>query len=323
MQFTLQPYCPALRPDWDALVEAARQGTFLFQRSFMDYHSARFADCSLLFYAGDRRVVAAFPACRMGDAEVVSHAGLTYGGLLTLPSVGAATVLDMYAALKAYYKQSGVSRLVVKPVPWIYHRYPAEEEQYALFRQGAVLSARAVSSVVDLSRPLPLSTLRRRCCRKAERTGLLSLQSTADHLPAYWQLLTETLAERHGVRPVHSLSEIQLLLSRHPSAIRLVTATKPVGDTMEVVAGCLLFLCPPTVHVQYIAAGAEGRSSGALDLLFARLIDHFAACQAEFRYFDFGISTEEGGLRLNEGLLFQKEGFGGRAVCYDAYTLVL
>ena len=36
MQFTLQPYCPALRPDWDALVEAARQCTFLFQRSFMD-----------------------------------------------------------------------------------------------------------------------------------------------------------------------------------------------------------------------------------------------------------------------------------------------
>ena len=36
-------------------------------------------------------------------------------------------------------------------------------------------------------------------------------------------------------------------------------------------------------------------------------------------YFDFGISTEDGGRVLNEGLIYQKEGFGGRAVCYDTY----
>ena len=37
--------------------------------------------------------------------------------------------------------------------------------------------------------------------------------------------------------------------------------------------------------------------------------------------FDFGISTEQGGRYLNEGLIFQKEGFGARTVVYDTYEL--
>ena len=37
-------------------------------------------------------------------------------------------------------------------------------------------------------------------------------------------------------------------------------------------------------------------------------------------YFDFGKSTERHGEYLNEQLIFQKEGFGGRAVCYDTYV---
>ena len=39
--------------------------------------------------------------------------------------------------------------------------------------------------------------------------------------------------------------------------------------------------------------------------------------------FDFGVSTEQRGSYLNEGLIFQKEGFGGRAICYDTYAIDL
>ena len=37
------------------------------------------------------------------------------------------------------------------------------------------------------------------------------------------------------------------------------------------------------------------------------------------RFLDFGISTEDDGHYLNTSLIFQKEGFGGRGVCYDKY----
>ena len=36
-------------------------------------------------------------------------------------------------------------------------------------------------------------------------------------------------------------------------------------------------------------------------------------------YFDFGKSTEDGGTILNQQLIHQKEGFGGRGICYDTY----
>ena len=69
------------------------------------------------------------------------------------------------------------------------------------------------------------------------------------------------------------------------------------------------------VLLHYIAASEEGRDKGALDFLFYRLIQ--ISQKEGFRYVDFGISTEQDGHYLNEGLLFQKEGFGGRGICYD------
>jgi hypothetical protein len=36
-------------------------------------------------------------------------------------------------------------------------------------------------------------------------------------------------------------------------------------------------------------------------------------------YLDFGKSTETHSDILNENLIYQKEGFGARAVCYDTY----
>lgn len=40
---------------------------------------------------------------------------------------------------------------------------------------------------------------------------------------------------------------------------------------------------------------------------------------ADITFFDFGKSTEDEGNYLNHNLIFQKEGFGGRGVCYDSY----
>ena len=88
----------------------------------------------------------------------------------------------------------------------------------------------------------------------------------------------------------------------------------------ETLGGCVVYETEQVAHVQYIAASPLGKKQGALDLLFQQLI-----CEryAHKRYFDFGISTEQGGQILNEGLLFQKEGFGARAILYDIYELKL
>ena len=73
-------------------------------------------------------------------------------------------------------------------------------------------------------------------------------------------------------------------------------------------------------HAQYIASSKEGTEVGALDGLFDYLINER---YSDKKWFDFGISTEQGGTYLNEGLVFQKEGFGARAVVYDQYVINL
>ena len=81
-----------------------------------------------------------------------------------------------------------------------------------------------------------------------------------------------------------------------------------------------MFRSAQVAHAQYIAVGEAGRESGALDGLFEHLIGAHALTH---RYFDFGISNTDQGRVLNEGLMRQKEEFGGSAVAHDVYRLAL
>ena len=309
------------RKAWDKFVTASRNGTFLFRRDFMEYHSDRFEDASLLIY-DDKKPLGLLPAnrSRRDAATVESHGGLTYGGLLLGDKATAMLTGKMLHVAAEYYLAQGYKQLVYKPTPYIYHRQPTEEPLYWLYRAGATLETRNVSTAVSLRNPLPLSELRGRKCRQAQNADLhiLSEKSGAaadEDYPAYWDLLTETLEQRHGVRPVHSLQEIKHLKSLFPNEIKLYTAEREGA----LLAGVLCFDCGKVVHAQYIAAGAEARTCGALDLLFATLLEIYS----NRAYFDFGISNEPETGRINEGLIFQKEGFGGRSVCYDRYLVSL
>lgn len=321
MKFQLVPYSIEFQAAWNEAARRMRGQSFLFDRSFMDYHKDRFEDISLLVFDNRKRVVALLPAnvCPNGGRKVESHGGLTYGGLLVAPCLGAREVMEIFELCRAFYREAGFEQLIYKPMPHIYATYPAEEDLYALFRDGAVLETRSLSTVIDLRTPYSLSELRGRKVRRAEKAGLKYVESGLEQVEAFWQMLDEVLTSRHGTHPVHTVSELRLLMERFPKQIRLFSVLE--GEAL--VGGCLLFLTTRVVHVQYIAASTRGKEIGALDFLFDRLILLFQADAAERPYFDFGISTEQGGRVLNEGLTFQKEGFGGRAICYDSYKLRL
>ncbi len=312
----VERYTPQLGSTWDAFVAASRNGTFLLSRPYMDYHAARFADVSLLFRNDRGRTCGVLPAnYESAGGAVWSHEGLTYGGLVLAPATSYGEVAQMLDLACRTYAQMGAERLMYKPIPHIYARYPGEEDRYWLFRRDARLTSCGLSACVDTEAPLPFSELRRRKARKAARAGLTVGRS--EDWGTYWALLTETLETRHGVRPVHTLREITLLHSRFPEAITLHT----VQDGDEMLGGCVVYNTGRVAHVQYIAANEAGRAAGALDLLFGEITA--ALRKGGPRYLDYGISTEAGGRVLNEGLLFQKEGFGGRGVTYECYEIKL
>jgi len=295
--------------EWNLFVAASKNGTFLFDRRFMDYHSDRFCDHSLLVYR-DQRLYALLPANQKDDT-LVSHGGLTYGGLVTDSRCSAKGVLDAFTAINEYLRQQGFRHVVYKAVPWIYHQLPAEEDLYALTSVcHARLTIRDISSAIIGDRKIRFSESRKSGIRKAHRQGLTIAEST--DFATFWQILNENLTGKYGVRPVHSVAELELLHSRFPEKIRLYMAFD--GETP--VGGTLLFLTPQVLHTQYISANAFGKQHGAIDLLFDHLINN---TYKDYPYIDFGKSTVSDSADLNEQLIFQKEGFGARAVCYDTY----
>jgi hypothetical protein len=297
---------------WNDFLETTSNGTFLFHRSFLEYHADRFVDCSLLIFDGDE-LRALLPANVTGDT-LVSHGGLTYGGLLVRSGTGLDEIARSFCTALTWCVANCIATLTYKRIPRIYSRLPDDEVDYLLFLSSARLSRRDLSSAVETGpNALPYRKDRRQSVATALRRGCRIERS--DCFTAFWEkVLTPTLAARHGVKPVHSLEEITLLASRFPGNIHQFNALRDG----TIVAGATVFVTDCVAHTQYLAVTEEGRRLRALDLL----VDHLLRNEyAGKRYFDFGISNEQGGQVVNLGLHEWKEGFGARGVCHDFYEV--
>ena len=311
----LRPYSSAFADEWDAFVDKAKNGTFLCRRGYMDYHADRFVDCSLMFYKRGE-LIALLPANYSKERSAVySHGGLTYGGLLLSENITAVDTLQSMLCAKEWMRKTLKARhWYYKPIPHIYHRMPAEEDLYALFRNQAIVESRAISSVIDNAHRLPLHKSRRYGANKAQNNHVLYEES--NNLQTFWDILDERLRTRHNNKPVHTVEEMSMLKDRFPKCIRLYVAK--IGT--EVVAGTLIYETEMVAHTQYIASTELGRSVRALDGLLKYLVDDVYSHK---RYFDFGTSMEPGSGEINEGLLMQKCEFGARAIVYDTYRIDL
>lgn len=309
--FEIVRYTADKAGEWNRFVAQSKNGTFLFDRNYMDYHADRFHDHSLMFYA-EGKLYALLPANDDGKGTLFSHQGLTYGGLVMSVRCKTAKVCQLLKELNDYLSSQGFSRVVYKHIPWIYGSLPCEEDLYAMSNIcHASIASRDVASVIFANKTLPFSSSRKYCVNKGRKQGLQVGES--NDWAGYWQILEENLWTHHHAHPVHSLSEMQLLKSRFPDNIRLFTVRKD----QQLLGGTVLYTTPLVAKTQYMSANDEGKSLGALDVLFDNILTSFPT--KGYAYFDFGTSNLKENDDLNESLIFQKEGFGGRAVCYDTY----
>ena len=308
--FEIRRYTPDCADEWNQFVAESKNGTFLFDRRYMDYHQDRFRDHSLMFYQ-DGRLLAVLPAHVDGDT-LYTHRGLTYGGLVMSPRLTIVETLALFRELNAMLRSEGLKHVIYKAVPWIYHRLSAEEDLYALYHEcHARIVARDYSTNIFLGAGMRWERVRRRGVVRAQRAGITVERS--DSFSDFWRVLSDNLGTKYGIRPVHTLAEIELLHGRFPDNIVLYQAVRDG----QVLGGVVLYLSPPVVHAQYSSATPEGKSLGAIDAIYERIMHHD---YKDWPYFDFGRSTENpDGSGLNEALVFQKEGFGARGLCYDIY----
>jgi hypothetical protein len=221
------------------------------------------------------------------------------------------TMLELFVRLVEHLRTEGIGRLVYKAVPHIYHPMPAEEDLYALFLLGARLVRRDVSSTIHLQERAPLAKGRKSGLHRAQRK--IEVRRSQD-FASFMRIEEAVLLEKYGVRPTHTADELAMLAGRFPENIKLYAAYQ--GRAM--VGGVVVYESSHVAHAQYIATTAAGRLAGALDCIMDELLN---TVYTDKRYFDFGISTEDGGRRPNWGLIANKESYGARATVLDFYEL--
>ena len=304
-------YTDQLKMQWDDFIRNSKNGTFLLMRDYMDYHRSRFIDASLLILDERNNIRALLPANRKDDV-LLSHEGLTYGGLIYDEKMTQPMMLKIFHVVLLYLLQNNIRQFVYKTIPRIYHRGPADEDRYALFLLDARLQRRDCLTVIDHQFPIPFQSRRARAINKARKL-LFNVQQLFS-FEDYWCLLEHNLKEKHDVLPVHNVSEISRLAQLFPDNIKLFVCY----EQDQLLAGVIVYETEQVAHFQYIAASTYGKQIGALDWLFNTLI---TINYTNKRYIDFGISNEQQGRVINHGLIDFKEGFGGRTVEHDVYQI--
>ena len=298
---------------WNNFVANSKNATFLFHRDFMEYHSDRFQDFSLLVLDEKENLKAILPA-NISDSKMFSHQGLTYGGIVIDSSIKLEKFISIYSEILRFLNENKIETIDFKLIPTIYCLQPSEEINYTLFLSDAKLIRRDALVTIDLQSQFKIDSNRIEGVKRAEKLGL-EIKKTTDFSTFWNKVLIPNLEAKHEAKPVHTLAEIQVLQEKFPNNI----VQYNVYQNNDIVAGTTLFINKKTVHVQYISAIGDKNQHGALDYLFYHLITKEFV---DFSYFDFGISNENQGKNINKGLQYWKETFGARTFTQDFYEVV-
>lgn len=309
--YTVRLYQKSDFDTWNSFLEKAKNATFLFHRDFMEYHSDRFDDYSLIVES-DGKWIAVLPA-NVVDNHVFSHQGLTYGGLVYEEKLKLISVIQVFGSILKFLQQNNINTLQLKLLPSFYANVANEELNYALFLAEAKLIRRDTNAVIDLQQKFSIAKGRMQGVNKAIKNGLIIKEES--NLESFWnQILIPNLELNYEAKPVHTLEEIQSLRDKFPKNIRQFN----VYHNDIIVAGTTIFETKNVAHAQYISGNEDKATLGSVDFLYHELITNVFKNK---KYFDFGISNENQGKKLNQGLSYWKESFGANISVQDYYEV--
>ncbi|WP_124980026.1 hypothetical protein [Nonlabens xiamenensis] len=297
--YKIHQYNSSLRQQWDDFILTSANGTFIWERDFMEYHQDRFQDHSLMIYKGDR-LLACMPA-HVVDGSFYSHRGLTYGGVAWENSLSSLDYLLVYQHILDYLKTSAFAKAEIQlQSPWYHSK--THEEYEVLTQLGFNLQRKQHSMWVKLSEKLVVSSKKTAGYRNGKFDNMKF--SLGSRFEQFWeQVLIPSLQNRHKARPVHSAKEICHLYSKFPEQILLFQ----VIHQEELVAGICFFLKGNVVKSQYAAATTKGMKQDAMAFAYIESMKYFAA--RGFEIMDYGPVNESNG-SINRGLQRFKEELG-------------
>lgn len=314
---------------WDDFVDSSANGTIFHKRRFIGYHPAqRFSDHSLIVRDGER-VVALLPAAeivREGDIRVLlSHPGASYGGLVIVARERLSTVCAALDTIQSHAADVGFDCIEMRHSPPILRLAEVGQLDFALQSSGYRRTAEELATFYDLrtfSYDPEMATFIqsfpsevRRQIRKSVRGLSARILETETEIARFHDILSENLRAKHGKDPVHTTDELIDLHERFPGDVFVLG----IFHGLELVGGfCVFAPTPQSLHVFYAALDYSYQIHRPLNLATARLIQ--LGIEQQRTIVNYGISTTDGGKRVNWGLLRFKEGFGGSGSVRTTWT---
>lgn len=308
-------YSEQYRDKWEKFVlNNSTNGSFLMSRNFLDYHKDRFVDHSVLFIRGGSNIVGVCPAIEKvenGKKQFISHAGSTFGGIIVGKEYHNITnISGMVEALDEYLKNDGFSYALIKNPNEIFASENSNLIDYMFYHQG-YQNYDELSFAVDFSKVpnddivMNFKSKTRNLYRTSLKNNLeLKSLTTKEEIADFYAILCKSL-EKYETKPVHSLDELyELYFDRLSNVIRFYG----VYSEGKMISGSMVFIINNVFHTQYLAADPEYLYLKPMDFMDGSLI--ILAHDEGFKFFSFGISTEDHGHYLNENLAKFKEGFG-------------
>ena len=109
---TISVYTPENKIQWDNFITESKNGSFLFYRNYMDYHSDRFKDHSLMFFQKGK-LIGLLPA-NIHEGVLYSHEGLTFGGVISNYSMSTNLMLKIFEKINEHCLRQGIYKIIYK-----------------------------------------------------------------------------------------------------------------------------------------------------------------------------------------------------------------
>lgn len=302
-------YSPDKKTEWDDFVRESDNFSFLFYRDYIEYHSGRFDDYSLMFY-DKNKLKSLFPGNIIKN-NFYSHQGLTFGGIIHQNKFNYKIAVQCLDAYINHLGSEGLGSVVIKQQPFFYSQSQQQVIQFHLEHNLKIIPKYDIGVFIYT----PNHIFPNKCVRKGKLNDYKSLFS--EEIDEFWEILENNLALIYDAKPVHSLKEIKYLKSLFPDNIKLLLI-KHLNTTL-IHAGAVLYEQNNIVKVQYFATTPEGRKNRASDVLYYSIINYY---KHSHNYIDFGTNMDRDG-NINTSLIETKEKFGASIYKNNHYVYTI
>jgi lipid II:glycine glycyltransferase (peptidoglycan interpeptide bridge formation enzyme) len=261
-------------------------------------------------------IVAVLPASKMGST-LESPIGASYGSFVT-GDINFATALEIVDVFSDYCREQHYERALLTPAPFIYLKNATQNLDYALAYRDFTFDKHYISHAIELNSDDFISTFQstaRRYIHKYLREKPLQIE-ISDNLDAFYPILLNN-KKRHGVKPTHTLAELENLRKLFPERIILFLVkkgTKPI-------AGSLVFVCNEQVALCfYNMLLYEYEEYNPIHAVMYEVVKW--AKEHNFKWVDIGVSQDtkaENPMTPAMSLIRFKEKFNARGILRSTF----